>query len=112
MLSVEARGGRPDSIEPNLWCNSCQAIVQVMLGRLKAKKREMEVLEAWEDICNYENFNRFNYPPPEMQKGCREFVAEHEDDIIDGLVGRANNGVAENDICIERTKACVEEPEL
>ena len=111
LLGVEARGGRPVSIDQGLWCNSCQAVVQVMVERLKSKKSEMDVLEKWEGICNYENFQRFNFPPPEMKKGCEEFVAEHEDEVIDGLVSRVSNEEVEGDVCIERTKACIETSE-
>ena len=72
----------------------------------------MDVLEKWEDICEYENFQVYNFPPPEMQRGCDEFIAEHEDDVIDGLVGRTSNQAAENEICYERTKACEGETDI
>lgn len=36
---------KPKSVEPLLWCNSCQAIVREMLKKLGEKKREFQARE-------------------------------------------------------------------
>ena len=90
------------------WCEVCQAIVNNLRKRLGEKRKEYEVLEAYDGICTYENFYTYNSPPPEMEKNCKEFISAHEDEIIDGITQRKNNESAESDICVDRTKACID----
>ena len=106
---VECSSKRPLSVEASKWCNICQAIVREMIKKLKNKRKEYEVLEAYDGICNYELFYVYNHPPPEMEKACKLFVQEHEDDIVDGIRLRKDNDSAENDICNDRTEACLPE---
>ena len=60
--------------------------------------------DAWNDICNYKNFNVYEFPPPDMRNGCEKFVAEFEDEIIDGLVSRKGNDAVEHEVCYNVTK--------
>ena len=100
---------RPTSIDSGAWCDTCQAIVREVIKKLGNKRKEYEVLEAYDGICTYENFYTYNSPPPQMEKNCKEFISAHEDEIIDGITHRKSNDSAESDICAERTKACIED---
>jgi hypothetical protein len=61
-----------------------------------------------EGVCAVHFMSRWDYPPPEMVKGCVGFLGVHSEDIVQGLVKRESNESAENDICFERTKVCIE----
>lgn len=62
------------------------------------------MLEAWERICNQINFNVYEFPPPDMAEGCEKFIAEYEDEIVDGLVSRKDNDSVEHSVCFRATK--------
>ena len=80
---------KPAEMDDQVWCNSCQAIVRETLKKLKYKKSEadvekyikfirktifLKVFEALEDVCQKGNFYVYDFPPPEMQKGCFSFM--------------------------------------
>lgn len=118
LVMTASQPGKPKSVEPLLWCNSCQAIVREMLKKLGSKKREFQVrdklkraeinfeqvIEIWETICDYKNFNIYEFPPPDMKKGCEQFISEYEEEMIDGLVKRNGNDGVEHEICYNVTK--------
>jgi hypothetical protein len=47
---------RPIKIKPELYCDSCIAIIKEATKKLYNKKSESDVFEALEDICNQENY--------------------------------------------------------
>ena len=98
---------KPSETDPNLWCNVCQALVREMIKKLGSKKREYDVLEAYDGICKIESFPSYNFSPPEMVRACKDFVSEHEDDLVDGMVKRKNNKEVESAICSDATEACI-----
>ena len=63
-----------------------------------------KVYDAYDDICNFKNFNVYEFPPPDMVKGCQDFVSRFEEEILDGLVKRKDNDSAETEICFTATK--------
>lgn len=47
---------RPMKVNPELYCDSCIAIVKEATKKLYNKKSESEVIDALEDICNPEYY--------------------------------------------------------
>ncbi len=47
---------RPLKVKPELYCDSCIAIVKEATKKLYNKKSESEVFDALEDICNPEYY--------------------------------------------------------
>jgi len=43
------------------------------------------------DICQMKNFSVYEYPPPDMKKGCEGFMAGWAEDVEEALIARANN---------------------
>ena len=67
------------------------------------------MLESWNNICDKAFWGFWPKHDPNMMDAlCYEFLAEHEDDVIDGLVGRTSNQAAEIAICTHTSKACDE----
>eukprot|EP00828_Plagiopyla_frontata_P014771 TRINITY_DN1925_c0_g1_i4.p1 TRINITY_DN1925_c0_g1~~TRINITY_DN1925_c0_g1_i4.p1 ORF type:complete len:139 (-),score=53.64 TRINITY_DN1925_c0_g1_i4:18-434(-) len=48
----------------------------------------------------------YEYPPPEMRKGCEAFYAAHYDVLERELIKRIDNDSIEERICVKVTKAC------
>lgn len=67
-----------------------------------------QIDDAIEGVCAVGHMSRWDYPPPDMVKGCVRFMGVHAEDIVQGLVKRTSNKSAENEICFGRTKACIE----
>ena len=51
-----------------------------------------------------DNFQVYEYPPPEMRKGCELFIAQYEETILDMLTGRNGEHDVEDDICFNKTE--------
>ena len=101
--------GRPSEVAQSTWCEVCQALVKNLKNRLGEKRKEYEVLEAYDGICKNGNFNGYSTSAYQMGRICNDFVSDYEDELIEGMRTRKNAATAENDICVERTKACVED---
>lgn len=82
---------RPVSIEPLLYCNSCVAVVRESLKKLKDSRREMDVDDTLSTICNQRNFAVYEYPPPDMKKGCEAFIGGWSEEVQVALMKRTNN---------------------
>ncbi|KAL4441954.1 hypothetical protein ABPG74_003705 [Tetrahymena malaccensis] len=112
LVVVEARkknpqDKRPTHIEPELYCNSCQAIIREILKKIGESRRESDVADALSDICSQRNYVEYEFPPPDMVKGCHAFISGWDELIEKKMVNRASNADIENDICLKRTRACL-----
>jgi hypothetical protein len=47
---------RPDKVKPELWCDSCIAMVKETIKELRGKKKESDVIDVVTDICNPEKY--------------------------------------------------------
>ena len=50
------------------------------------------------------NFSVYEYPPPDMKKGCDEFMSGWSEDVEKALIKRKNNEEIEDEICYKLTK--------
>lgn len=55
------------------------------------------------DICQMKNFSVYEYPPPDMKKGCEGFMAGWAEEVEEALIARANNQEIEDYICYKMT---------
>ncbi len=97
---------RPSSISPELFCDSCQAILKEAMKELRGKKSEADVYDYMTTVCKPEKYNIYHFPPPEMREGCEAFVAAWDDEIPKALINRENDEVPIQKLCYEKTKAC------
>lgn len=47
---------KPNGTTPELWCDSCNAIVRETHKLLRGKKKESDVYEVTDDVCNPERY--------------------------------------------------------
>ncbi len=64
-------------------------------------------MDALVNICSDKNYNIYDYPPPDMRKGCEAFMGAWNEVVERELLKRDGNDKVETDICIHKTKACV-----
>mmetsp|Transcript_13627 Transcript_13627/g.19907 ORF Transcript_13627/g.19907 Transcript_13627/m.19907 type:complete len:173 (-) Transcript_13627:88-606(-) len=100
---------KPRYVSGELYCNACQGIVQEALKRLRHRNSEADVIESLEDICNQWNFVVYDYPPPEMHKGCSALMGDYSEKLETALMKRFELDLdVEYYFCHEVTRACVD----
>ena len=108
--NIDPKSLKPNSITPELWCDSCNAIVRETHKLLRGKKSEGDVFEITEDVCNPERYYTYSHPPPDMKQGCDSFIDRFIEDIQKLFIRRDTDDVniLEQRLCKETTRACVE----
>jgi len=78
-------------------------MVRELLKIIKDSTSEIDIMDAMDDVCNI-GFNIYEYPPPNMKRGCTEFLAGWEETIEKELINRDGNLLIENDLCFKVTR--------
>ncbi len=47
---------RPTKVKPELYCDACIAMVKESVKELRGKKKQSDVVDVIEDVCNAEKF--------------------------------------------------------
>lgn len=47
---------KPEKIQPELYCDACIAMIKETTKELRGKKKESDVIEALESVCNPEKY--------------------------------------------------------
>jgi hypothetical protein len=47
---------RPNKIKPELYCDACIAMVKETIKELRGKKKETDVVDLVDDVCNPEKY--------------------------------------------------------
>jgi hypothetical protein len=62
-----------------------------------------KVSDALSDICAYRNFSIYEFPPPDMKKGCEAFLSGWNEELETALIERKSNETIEDEICRDIT---------
>lgn len=49
------------------------------------------------------NFSVYEYPPPDMKKGCEAFMAGWSEELEEALMNRNGNDTIEDEVCYKLT---------
>ncbi|XP_015750956.1 PREDICTED: uncharacterized protein LOC107330939 [Acropora digitifera] len=97
----------PPDMSQGIFCESCTAVMKE-LDKLLAKKssdpRELQVVEAMENICQAKYFSTYDYSPPTTIKACKFLIENYEEEIEQFL--SKNSRDSEKGVCYKMTKAC------
>jgi hypothetical protein len=97
---------RPEKVKPELYCDACQAIIKEATKELRGKKKESDVMDYLDHVCNPEKYYTYSHPPPEMREGCEAFVNGWEEQIEKVLINRPDDETPIRKLCYEISKAC------
>lgn len=53
----DPKAKRPEKVSPELFCDSCKAVLLEAMNELRGKKKESDVLDLMPNICNSEKYN-------------------------------------------------------
>lgn len=97
----------PSDMSQGIFCEGCSAVMKELDKLLEKKSsdpRELQVVEAMEDICQTKYFSKYDYSPPTTVKACRFLIEKYEEDIEQLLMDKVDN--TEQEVCYKLTKAC------
>jgi hypothetical protein len=95
---------RPTKIKPELWCDSCQAIIKEATKTLMGKKKESDVIDYMEEVCDPKKYYSYHHSPPEMKTGCEAFISVWDEEIEKVLTNRKDDIYPINELCTVITK--------
>jgi hypothetical protein len=100
---------KPRYLTGELYCNACQGMVGELLLKLRHRTKQSEIIDAMEDLCDMWKFAKYDYPPPEMKRGCEAILGQYSEDLERALMDRnMSDKDVETYFCFELTKACLE----
>ncbi|KAJ7386215.1 hypothetical protein OS493_010609 [Desmophyllum pertusum] len=97
----------PPDMSQGIFCESCIAVMKELdkiLTKKSSDPRELQVVEAMEDICQSKYFSSYDYSPPTTVKACRFLIEKYEEDIEELLTRKVKD--SEQEVCHKLTKAC------
>ena len=99
----------PDYILPELFCETCRAVVNEALKELRTKTRESDVYDYLSNACVEEKYTRYVYIPKDIKRTCGIFLDAYPDEVVKLLMKRnidMKNEDIINNFCDEYTQIC------
>ena len=100
---------RPDYIIPELFCETCRAIVNEALKELKTKRKESDVYDYLSKVCDESKYTTYEFIPQDIKRTCGVFMGVYEDEIVKLLTKRKIDETKEElarQLCDEITEVC------
>ena len=100
---------RPDYIIPELFCETCRAIVNEALKELRTKRKESDVYNYLSNVCEESKYTTYEFIPQDIKRTCGVFMGVYEDEIVKLLTKRKIDAKNEDIIynfCDEYTQVC------
>lgn len=100
---------KPRYLTGELYCNACQGMVGELLIKLRHRTKHSDIIDAMDDLCDMWKFAKYDYPPPEMKRGCEAILGQYSEELENALMDRnLKDKDVETYFCFELTKACLE----
>lgn len=99
----------PPDISQGVYCESCCAVMKELdkfLAKKSSDPRELQVVEAIEDVCRSKHLNKYGYSPITLVKACRFFIGKHEEDIEQLYLRGVDSVNTEKEFCYKLSKIC------
>ena len=100
---------RPNYVTPELFCETCRAIVKEAVKELKTKTRESDVMFYLDNACDENKYTRYQHVPRDIKITCGTFMGIYEDELVKLLTKRRIDETKEElarQLCDETTEVC------
>lgn len=100
---------RPNYVLPELFCETCRAIVNEALKELRTKTKESDVYDYLSKACDESRYTTYEFIPKDIKKTCGIFMGIYEDEIVKLLTKRKIDAKSKEIIyqfCDEYTQVC------
>ena len=99
----------PSYILPELFCETCRAVINEALKELRTKTRESDVYDYLSNACVEEKYRRYEYIPQDIKRTCGIFLDAYQDEVVKLLTKRnidMKNENLINNFCDNYTQIC------
>ena len=100
---------RPGYVIPELFCETCRAIINEALKELRTKTKESDIYDYLSKACDESRYMTYEYIPQDIQRTCGIFLGIYQDEIVKLLTKRKldvkNKEIIYN-FCDEYTQVC------
>ena len=99
----------PSYILPELFCETCRAVINEALKELRTKTREADVYDYLSNACVMEKYKRYEYIPQDIKRTCGIFLDAYQDEVVKLLMKRNTEMKNEDTIynfCDNYTQIC------
>ena len=100
---------RPNYVTPELFCETCRAIVKEAVKELKTKTRESDVLYYLDNVCDENKYTVYQHVPRDIKITCSTFMGVYEEELIKLLTKRKSDSTKEEcaqQLCDNITEIC------
>ena len=100
---------RPNYVTPELFCETCRAIVKEAVKELKTKTKESDVMYYLDNVCDENRYTVYQYVPRDIKITCGVFMGIYEEELVKLLTKRKIDETKEElvkQLCDETTEIC------
>ena len=100
---------RPNYVTPELFCETCRAIVKEAVKELKTKTKESDVMYYLDNVCDENKYQVYQYVPRDIKITCGVFMGVYEDELVKLLTKRKLDETKEElikQLCEDTTEIC------
>ena len=100
---------RPNYVTPELFCETCRAIVKEAVKELRTKTKESDVIFYLDNVCDENKYTRYQHVPRDIKITCSTFMGIYEEELIKLLTKRRIDETKEElarQLCDETTELC------
>ena len=100
---------RPNYITPELFCETCRAIVKEAIKELRTKTKESDVMYYLDNACDENKYTVYQHVPRDIKIGCGVFMGIYEEELVKLLTKRKIDETKEElarQLCDEITEVC------
>ena len=100
---------RPNYVTPELFCETCRAIVKEAIKELKTKTKESDVMYYLDNVCDENKYQVYQYVPRDIKITCGVFMGVYEDELVKLLTKRKLDETKEElikQLCEDTTEIC------
>lgn len=99
----------PPNISQGVYCETCSAVMKELdkfLAKKSSDPRELQVVEAIEDVCRSKHLKKYGYSPITLVNACKFFMEKHEEDIEQLYLKGVDKVNTEKEVCYKLSKIC------
>ena len=100
---------RPNYVTPELFCETCRAIVKEAIKELRTKTKESDILYYLDNVCDESKYTIYQYVPRDIRLTCGVFMNTYQDELIKFLTKRKIDATKEElayQLCDNITEIC------
>ena len=100
---------RPNYVTPELFCETCRAVVKEAVKELKTKTKESDVKHYLDNVCDENRYTEYQHVPRDIKTTCGVFMGIYEEELVKLLTKRKSDSTKEEcaeQLCDNITEIC------